>query len=147
MLRPGLHPPRPTMRIDDDSLSRPSVSDAPGDLVSSLPATLCGWKDPGELDGGAGTSFLGVATMNCKTGDQMRASAKFFGARLATHRAVPREYLLASMSDPKLLGLMIPSLGTLNKRTAWVRRPQWRLQPLYQIGGPCSIQLALRLQF
>jgi hypothetical protein len=38
-------------------------------------------------------------------------SAKFFGARLATRRAVPRGYFLASMSDPKLLGLMIPSLG------------------------------------
>src|SRR5882724_4396811 len=45
----------------------------------------------------------------------MRASAKFFGARLATRRALPREYFQASMSDPKRLGLMIPSLGILNK--------------------------------
>src|ERR1700741_5086635 len=46
--------------------------------------------------------------------------ASFFGATLTARPAVPRGYLLASMSDPKLLALMIPSLGTLNK-------PQWRL--------------------
>src|SRR6267154_2671259 len=45
---------------------------------------------------------------------RVSASAKLFGARLATRRAVPRKYFLASMSDPKLLALMIPSLGTLN---------------------------------
>jgi len=28
-----------------------------------------------------------------------------------------------------------------------LRRLQWRLQPPYQIGGPRSIQLALKLQF
>ncbi len=33
---------------------------------------------------------------------------------------MPRGYLLASMSDPRLSALMIPSLGPLNK-------PQWRL--------------------
>ncbi len=52
---------------------------------------------------------------------RMSAHASFFGETLATHRAVPRPALfLASMLDPKLLALMIPSLGTLNK-------PQWRL--------------------
>ena len=46
--------------------------------------------------------------------------ASFFGAAFTARPAVPRGYLLASMSDPTLLALMIPSLGTLNK-------PQWRL--------------------
>ncbi len=45
--------------------------------------------------------------------------ASFFGPTLTARRAVPGGYLLASMSDPKLLALMIPSLSTLNK-------PQWR---------------------
>ena len=46
--------------------------------------------------------------------------ASFFGATLTARPAVPQGNLLASMSDPKLSALMIPSLGTLNK-------PQWRL--------------------
>src|SRR4029077_9617435 len=44
----------------------------------------------------------------------------FFGATRTARPAVPRGYFLASMSDPKLSALMIPSLGTLDK-------PQWRL--------------------
>jgi hypothetical protein len=50
---------------------------------------------------------------------RVRVRASFFGPTLTARRAVPGGYLLASMSDPKLLTLMIPSLGTLNK-------PQWR---------------------
>jgi hypothetical protein len=46
--------------------------------------------------------------------------ANLFGKTLTARPAVPRGSLLASISDPKLLALMIPSLGTLNK-------PQWRL--------------------
>ena len=46
---------------------------------------------------------------------RMSVRASFFGETLATHRAVPRPALfLARMSDPKLLALMIPSLGSLN---------------------------------
>jgi hypothetical protein len=32
-------------------------------------------------------------------------------------------------------------------RIAGQRRPEWRLNPLYQIGGPRSAQLALKLLF
>jgi hypothetical protein len=41
--------------------------------------------------------------------------ANSLGATLTALSAVPRGYLLAGMSDSKLLALMIPSLGTLNK--------------------------------
>ena len=41
-------------------------------------------------------------------------------ATITARPAVPRGYLLVSMSDPRLSALMILSLGTLNK-------PQWRL--------------------
>jgi hypothetical protein len=50
----------------------------------------------------------------------MGVRASLFGATLTARPAVPRAYLLAGMSDPKLLALMIPSLGTLNKwRLLW----------------------------
>ena len=45
--------------------------------------------------------------------------ASFFGATITARPAVPRGYLLASVSDPKVLALMISSLGTPNKA-------QWR---------------------
>jgi hypothetical protein len=28
-----------------------------------------------------------------------------------------------------------------------LRRREWRINPLYQIGGPRSVQLALKIQF
>src|SRR5260370_9917520 len=66
-----------------------------------------------------------MASLTCKVETQVpkisiSVRASFFGATLTARPAVPRGYLLASMSDPKLLALMIPSLGALNK-------PQWRL--------------------
>src|ERR1700746_1044236 len=38
-IRPGLHPPRPTVRVDNDLLSWVSVCDAPGDRVGPVPAS------------------------------------------------------------------------------------------------------------
>src|SRR5260370_37835511 len=66
-----------------------------------------------------------MESLRCKVETQVpkisiSVRASFFGATLTARPAVPRWYLLASMSYPKLLALMIPSLGTLNK-------PQWRL--------------------
>ena len=89
-------------------LSRPPCA-AGGILVNSMdgPALLfCEWHP---------------CAAKPKTPIRMSAHASFFGATLATHPALPcRGWFLASMSDPKLSALMIPSLGTLNK-------PQGRL--------------------
>src|SRR6266436_4236284 len=91
---------------------------------------------------------------------RMSVRASFFGATLTALPAVPRGYLLASMSDPKLLALMIPSLSTLNKPQQHLNSPLFGrsmqtlasnlgsgganggFNPLYQIGGAPSIQLA-----
>ena len=97
-----------------------------------------------------GLAFLGMASLTRKLRPKVpkiriNVRVSFFGATHTRRPAVPLGYLLASMLDPKLSALMIPSLGTPNKpwRTAWARR-QWRLQPLYQIGSARSIQLALK---
>ena|ERR1700751_2135459 len=66
-IRPGLHPPRPTVCIYNDLLSRASVSDAPRDRVGLLPATLCGCRDLGEFDRWAGAVFRGMASLRCET--------------------------------------------------------------------------------
>src|SRR6266851_1628913 len=49
-VRPGLHPPRPAVRINNDLLSGPRISDAARDSVDSLATTLCRRRDLGELD-------------------------------------------------------------------------------------------------
>jgi len=145
---------------------------------------------------------------------RMSVCASFFGATLTARPAVPRGYLLASMSYPKPLTLIIQAMRFPNKlqwrllwgnrkghfliqfpgRTAWgfvfepssfniFNHPNFGnpnnslagcpqscnplfghstqtlasslgagganggFNPLYQIGGPRSIQLALKLQF
>ena len=50
MIRPRLHPPRPTMRVDNDLLLRSSVSYPPRDRVDSLSSTLGRRRNMGELD-------------------------------------------------------------------------------------------------
>src|ERR1700693_1977892 len=70
MIRPGLHPPRPGVCINNNLLLCSSVSDPSRDRVDSFASTLRRRRNMGELDGWAGASFLGVATMNCKTVDQ-----------------------------------------------------------------------------
>jgi len=58
--------------------------------------------------------------------------ASLFGKTLTARPAVPRGYLLASMSDPKPLTLIIQSMRFLNK-------PQWRL-PWGNLKGYFMIQ-------
>ncbi len=98
--RPGLHPPRPTMRIDNDLLSRASVSDAPGNLVDSSWSTLRHRRDMGELDGWAGAAFLRMASLRCKTKApnederpcQLSRQNACHASRSASSRVVPCEH-------------------------------------------------------
>jgi hypothetical protein len=72
--------------------------------------------------------------------------ASFCGATLTARPAVPREYFLASMSDPKLLALMIPSLGALNKsRWKLLWKPKWVFHD--SIPGENGVGLRFRAEF
>jgi hypothetical protein len=96
-----LHPPRPTVREDNDLLSWVSVSDAPGDRVGPLTATLCGWADPGQLDGWAGAAFLRMASPRCEAEDpnkderpcQLFRCNTGHASRIAMSRVVPCEHV------------------------------------------------------
>src|SRR6266567_1094529 len=49
-VRPGLHPPWPAVRINNNLLSGASVSDAPRDSVDPLATALCRRRNLSELD-------------------------------------------------------------------------------------------------
>src|SRR6266404_1501813 len=102
--RPGLHPPWPAVCINNNLLLWSSVSDALGDRVGPLPATLRGWRDLGGLDGWAGAAFLRMASLTCKVETQnaentdertcqlLRRSTGH-ASRIATSRVVPCEHV------------------------------------------------------
>ncbi len=118
--RPGLHPPWPAERINNNLLLWSSVSDPSRDRVDSFSSTLRRRRDMGELDGWASAAFLRMASLRCEakgpnkderpcqlfrcnTGHRMSAHASFFGATLVTHPALPRRgWFLAIMSDPRI---------------------------------------------
>src|SRR6266478_3937793 len=116
-------PTRPGVCINNNLLLWSSVSDPSRDRVGPLPATLCGWRDLGELDGWAGASFLGVATMNCKTGDQNEGECEVLrpeachAPRIAS-RVFPGEHVRPQTvrADDTVVGYSEQTL-----RTAWVR--------------------------
>ena len=125
MLRPALHSPLPALRVNNNLPLWSSVSDPSSDRVdlSRPPCAASGiWVN--SMDGPAllfWECHPWPAKLRLRV-PKIRISvrASFFGAMLTARPAVPRGCLLASMSDPKLLALMITSLGTLIK-------PQWRL--------------------
>jgi hypothetical protein len=66
MMRPGLHPPWPTVRINNNPLLWSSVSYLPRDRVDSFSSTLRRGRNGGELDGWAGGAFLRMASLRCE---------------------------------------------------------------------------------
>ena len=116
--RPGLHPPWPAERINNNLLLWSSVSDPSRDRVDSFSSTLRRRRDMGELDGWASAAFLRMASLRCEAKDpnkdelpcQLFRRNTGHASRIAMSRVVPCEHV-----RPKLSALMIPSLGTLNK--------------------------------
>ena len=66
MLRPGLYPPLPAVRINNNLLPRVSVSDTPCDRIDPLSAALRCGGNLRELNGGVGAGFPRLTTLKCE---------------------------------------------------------------------------------
>src|ERR1700746_2711368 len=62
MIRPGLHPPLPAVRINNNLLLRSSVSYTSRDRVDSFSSALRRRRYMGELDRRSGIGFMRLAT-------------------------------------------------------------------------------------
>src|SRR6202008_4165353 len=72
MLRPGLHPPLPAVRINNNLLLWSSVPDPPRDRVDSFSSTLRCRRNMGELDGRSGIVFMRLATIQRNAENQQQ---------------------------------------------------------------------------
>ena len=211
MIRPGLHPPLPAVRINNNLLLWSSVSDPSRDRVDSFSSTLRRRRNMGELDGWAGAAFLRMASRRCETKGpnkderpcQLFRCNTGHASRIAMSRVVPCEHVRpqtvsaddtvvgyseetpmeAPLGKPEGVfhdsipgengvGLRFraeffnifnhPNFGNPNNSltsplfghstqtlasSLGSGGANGRFNPLYQIGGPRSIQLALKLQF
>src|ERR1700690_1666524 len=73
MIRPGLHPPLPAVRINNDLLLWSSVADPSRDRVDSFSSTLRCRRNMGELDRRWGIGFMRLATVQSNAEHQQRS--------------------------------------------------------------------------
>jgi hypothetical protein len=107
MIRPGLHPPWPAVRINNNLLLWSSVSDPPRDRVHSFSSTLRRRRNMGELNGWAGAAFLGMASLRCEAKGlekderphQLFRLNTGHTSRIGTSRVVPCEHV----TPPRIL--------------------------------------------
>src|SRR5262249_39865761 len=74
MIRPGLHPPSPAVRINNNLLLWSSVSYPSGDRVDSFSSTLRRRWNMGELDRRSGVSLMRLATVQRNAENQQQRS-------------------------------------------------------------------------
>src|ERR1700723_2303932 len=74
MIREGLHPPRPAVRINNNLLLWSSVSYPSRDRVDSFLSTLRRWRNMGELDRRSGIGFMRLATGQRNAENQQQRS-------------------------------------------------------------------------
>src|SRR5271167_4224007 len=74
MIRPGLHPPRPAVRINNNLLLWSSVSYPSRDGVDSFSSTLRRRRNMGELDRRSGIGFMRLATVQHNAENQQQRS-------------------------------------------------------------------------
>src|SRR5271170_386223 len=72
MIRPGLHPPRPAVRINNNLLLWSSVCHPSSDRVESLSSALRRRRNMGELDRRSGIGFIRMATGQCHAENQQQ---------------------------------------------------------------------------
>src|ERR1700686_1714921 len=85
MIRPGLHPPLPAVRINDNLLLWSSVSDLSRDRVDSFSSTLRRRRNMGELDRRSGIDFMRLATVQRNAEDQLRSLQENSGQQSQLH--------------------------------------------------------------
>ena len=101
MIRPGLRPPLPAVRINNNLLLWSSVSDPSRDRVDSFSSTLRRRRNLGELNGWAGAAFLRMASLRCEAKDpnkderpcQLFRCNTGHASRIAISRVVPCEHV------------------------------------------------------
>src|SRR5271154_4288100 len=74
MIRPGLHPPWPAVRINNNLLLWSSVSYPSRDRVDSFSSTLRRRRNTGELDRRSGIGFMRLATVQRNAENQQQRS-------------------------------------------------------------------------
>src|SRR5882672_6462954 len=74
MIRPGLHPPLPAVRINNNLLPWSSVPDPSRDRVDTFSSTLRRRRNMGELDRRSGLVFMRLATVQRKAENQQQRS-------------------------------------------------------------------------
>src|SRR5258706_15079929 len=74
MIRPGLHPPLPAVRVDNNLLLWSSVSDPSSDRVDSFSSTLRRRRNMGELDRRFGIGVMRLATVQGYAENQQQRS-------------------------------------------------------------------------
>jgi len=90
-----LHPPGSAPRVNNNALPGTSADHTPSDGVNSLLTTLCGRRDLGELDNGAGAGFLGMTALKCKAedGNKGEHQREFFRSNICRARRTSRKVL------------------------------------------------------
>ena len=111
--RPGLHPPLPAVRINNNLLLWSSVSDPSRESIDSFSSTLCHRRNMGELDRRSGIGFMRLATVL-----QCRIPA----AAIAARKLGPT---VAVACDPTIDCRMREERGTLHG--AW--KKSYRTEP------------------
>src|SRR5712671_6060372 len=79
MIRPGLNPPLPAVRINNNLLLWSSVSDPSRDRVHSFSSTLRRRRNMGELDRRSRIGFMRLATVQHNAENQQRSLQENWG--------------------------------------------------------------------
>src|SRR5258707_6466573 len=81
MIGPGLNPPLPAVRINNNLLLWSSVSDPSRDRVDSFSSTLRRRRNMRELDRRAGIGFMRLATVQRNAENQQRSLQENWGCQ------------------------------------------------------------------
>src|SRR6266404_9485846 len=85
MIRPGLNPPLPAVRVNNNLLIWSSVSDPSRDRVESFSSTLRRRRNMVELDRRSGIGFMRLATVQRNAENQQQSLQENWGQQSQLH--------------------------------------------------------------